>query len=114
MNNSITSINETQDFSLPGPARLRKTYRHRLNLSQLGKELGVSRDRLYKRIRAGNFNLPIYYNECKMPFALIEDLIQYLYPSSPVSPALSPDTPEAKPRRGPGRPRKSAQIGGAR
>ena len=110
------------DFDLPGPALLRKTFhpRQRLTITELSQVIGLSRDRIYKRIRAGKFDLCVKRNECGTPFAALEDVIKYLFPdhvpSSPsVSPALSPDQPEIKPRRGPGRPRKSSSApGGAR
>ena len=107
------------DFDLPGPALLRKTFhpRQRLSITELSQVVGLSRDRIYKRIRAGKFNLPIQRNECGIPFVLLEDVIQYLYPNHTpsLSPACHPDQPENKPRRGPGRPRKIETLaGGAR
>lgn len=112
-----------QDFSeISGPGLLRKAFypRQRLTITELSQVIGLSRDRIYKRIRAGKFNLRVQKNECGIPFASLEDVIKYLYPdhvpSSPsLSPAMSPDKPESKPRRGPGRPRKSSVLtGGAK
>ena len=105
------------DFDLPGPALLRKTFhpRQRLTITELSQVIGLSRDRIYKRIRAGKLDLRVQRNECGTPFVLLEDVIQYLYPSSSLSPSCHPDQPENKPRRGPGRPRKSSVLpGGAK
>ena len=119
MNNANLS---SGDFELAGPALLRKTFypRQRLTITELSQVIGLSRDRIYKRIRAGKFDLRVRRNECGTPFVLLDDLIAYLYPdhvpSSPsLSPAMSPDKPESQPRRGPGRPRKSSVLtGGAK
>ena len=107
------------DFELSGPALLRKTFhpRQRLTITELSKVIGLSRDRIYKRIRAGKFDLRIQRNECGTPFVTVDDLINYIYPnyvppSHPLSPSRHPDQPESKPRRGPGRPRKSSSIPG--
>lgn len=110
------------DFELSGPALLRKTFhpRQRLTITELSQVIGLSRDRIYKRIRTGKFNLRVQKNECGTPFVTVDDLINYLYPnyvppSPSVSPSCHPDKPESKPRRGPGRPRKSSVLtGGAK
>lgn len=119
MNNATLS---SGDFELSGPALLRKTFhpRQRLTVTELSKVIGLSRDRIYKRIRAGKFDLRVQRNECGTPFVALDDLIKYLFPDHvPSSPSLSsachPDQPENKPRRGPGRPRKSSLLpGGAK
>jgi hypothetical protein len=105
------------DFDLPGPALLRKTFhpRQRLTITELSQVIGLSRDRIYKRIRAGKFDLCVRRNECGTPFVLLEDVIQYLYPSASLSPACHPDPVPAPVKRRPGRPRKSSSApGGAR
>ena len=107
------------DFELSGPALLRKAFypRQRLTITELSAIIGLSRDRLYKRIVAGKLNLKVQKNECGLPFVLLEDVIQYLYPNHvpSLSPALSPDPGPAPVKRRPGRPRKSSSApGGAR
>ena len=99
------------DFELSGPALLRKYYfpRQRLHLSELPPVLGICRDRIYKRLKSGTLGLIVRTDEAGRPFVNIEDLIVYLYPPT----ACHPEAPEAKPRRGPGRPRKSTNLGGA-
>lgn len=119
MNNTNLS---SGDFELSGPALLRKTFhpRQRLTVTELSQVIGLSRDRIYKRIRAGKFNLPIQRNECGTPFVTLDDLINYLYPnyvppSPSLSPACHPDPVPAPVKRGPGRPRKSSVLpGGAK
>ena len=107
------------DFELSGPALLRKTFypRQRLTITELSAIVGLSRDRLYKRIVAGKLNLIVQKNECGLPFVLLEDVIQYLYPNHTpsLSPACHPDPVPAPVKRRPGRPRKSSVLpGGAR
>ena len=106
------------DFELSGPALLRKTFhpRQRLSITELSQVVGLSRDRIYKRIRAGKFNLPIQRNECGIPFAALEDVIKYLFPDHvPSSPSVPPDPVPAPVKRRPGRPRKSSVLpGGAK
>ena len=110
------------DFELSGPALLRKTFhpRQRLTITELSKVIGLSRDRIYKRIRAGKFDLRVQRNECGTPFVALDDLINYLFPdhvpSSPsLSPACHPDPVPAPVKRRPGRPRKSSVLpGGAK
>lgn len=99
-------------YDLSGPAALRKHFFPlvRINITQVSKIIGLSRDRIYKRIRAGRLDLRIQYDEARRPFVTIDDLISYLYPADPVSPSCHPDQGQ---KRGPGRPRKSTE-GGAR
>lgn len=110
----INSCLTPGDFELSGPALLRKSFypRQRLTITELSAVLGMSRDRLYKRVRAGQLNLRIQKNECGMPFVSLEDVIAYLYPSASLSPSMSPEPAEKPVRRGPGRPHKSSSITG--
>lgn len=98
-----------EDFKLSGPALLRKTFypRHRLTITDLSKILGMSRDRIYKRMHADKLDLKVRQDEAGRPFVTLEDLIEYLYPTdSTLSPSCHPET-----KRGPGRPRKSTEGG---
>lgn len=99
-----------EDFELSGPALLRKTFypRHRLTITDLSKVLGMSRDRIYKRLHADKLDLKIRQDESKRPFIMLEDLIEYLYPANP---GLSPSCHPPEKRKGPGRPRKSTEGG---
>ena len=74
-----TSRLSAGDFELSGPALLRKAFypRQRLTITELSAIIGLSRDRLYKRIVAGKLNLNVQKNECGLPFVLLEDVIQY-------------------------------------
>jgi len=102
-------------YDLSGPAALRKHFFPliRINITTVARIIGLSRDRIYKRIRAGRLDLRIQYDEARRPFVTIDDLIAYLYPSDPSSPPTQPE-----PGRKVGRPRKSiptaAQEGGAK
>lgn len=101
-----------QDFSASGPALIRKFFfpRQRLKLSDLPQVLGLSRDRIYLRIKNGQFDLKIRKDEVGRPFILLEDLIAYLFPEekkdvTPVTP-VSPETqkrPVGRPRKAVGR-----------
>jgi len=101
-------------YDLSGPAALRKHFFPliRLNITQVARVIGRSRDRIYKRIRAGRLDLRIQYDEARRPFVTIDDLIRYLYPP----PSATPPQPE--PVRKVGRPRKTVttdgQEGGAK
>ena len=63
-----------EDFELSGPALLRKAFypRQRLTITELSAIVGLSRDRLYKRVVAGKLNLNVQKNECGLPFVLLE------------------------------------------
>jgi hypothetical protein len=103
------SPNHSPDFyDLPGPAALRKHFFPlvRINITTIARIIGLSRDRIYKRIRANRLDLKIQYDEANRPFVTIDDLIAYLYPSSPTT------QPQPEPIRKVGRPRKS--TGGAK
>ena len=80
-----------RDFEFSGPALLRKAFfpRQWLTITDISKILGVSRDRVYKRIQAGRLNLRVYRDEANRPLVLLEDLISYLYP---------PNTPPSVPK----------------
>lgn len=87
------------DFELSGPALLRKAFfpRQCLTITDLSKILGVSRDRIYKRIQAGRLNLRVYRDEANRPLVLLEDLISYLYSSAESShPDTPPDVPKGR------------------
>ena len=64
-----TSRLSAGDFELSGPALLRKAFypRQRLTITELSAIVGLSRDRLYKRIVAGKLNLNVQRNECGSP-----------------------------------------------
>ena len=102
-----------QDFSLAGPALIRKFFfpRQRLRLSDLPPVLGLSRDRLNRRIKAGNFGLEIKKDEAGRPFVRVEDLVRYLFPEErdEIREEI-PDPKEKLSMRGRGRPRKAVSI----
>ena len=111
-----TSHLSAGDFELTGPALLRKTFhpRQRLTITEVSEILGLSRNQVYRRIRAGTLGLRIQRNECGIPFVRIDDLIRYLFPDLVSSDSSSSDVEETSfsrsvPRR-PGRPRKSASL----
>lgn len=110
---SLKNSTHSPDFyDLSGPSALRKHFFPlvRINITTVAKIIGKSRDRIYKRIRAGRLNLNIQYDEANRPFVTIDDLIAYLYPSSPTT------QPQPEPVRKVGRPRKSTKSteGGAK
>lgn len=98
-------------YDLSGPAALRKHFFPlvRINVTTVAKIIGLSRDRIYKRIRAGRLDLRIQYDEARRPFVTIDDLISYLYPSSSTTQTQA----QPEPIRKVGRPRKST-TGGAK
>jgi len=110
MSKILSPVLSPGDFELSGPALLRKTFfpRHRLTITDLAKVLGLSRDRIYKRMYADKLDLKISYDEAGRPFVVLDDLVEYLYPSSPPSLATA-TTPAHKnniKKPGPSRPRK--------
>lgn len=101
--------NTSSIHDLPGPAALRAYFfpRQRITITELSRILGLSRDRIYKRIHAGRLNLRILRDEADRPIILLEDVISYLFPDLPQNPSFSePSTPVKK---RPGRPRKPAK-----
>lgn len=103
-------------FNLSGPSAIRQFFfpRQRLHITDIAPFIGICRARIYKRIKDGKLNLRIQYDESGLPFIILEDLVEYLYPSSP---SQAPATPPAhKPnnfkKAGPGRPRKSVTNNG--
>lgn len=94
-----------QDFSASGPALIRKFFfpRQRLRISDLPQILGLSRDRLHRRIKSGQLDLRIQKDEAGRPFVRVEDLISYLFPEEESVTPMSPETP----KRPVGRPRKA-------
>jgi len=76
----MSKILSPGDFELSGPALLRKTFfpRHRLTITDLAKVLGLSRDRIYKRLHAGKLDLKISYDEAGRPFVGLDDLVEYV------------------------------------
>ena len=108
-NNSLSS----QDYDLlSGAALLRKSFfpRQRLSITELSHVLGMSRDRVYKRINAGLLGVKITKDECGKQFARLDDVISYLYPASDAS--QNQIECEQLKKRGPGRPRKQVKVTG--
>ena len=105
---SPKQANPASIHDLPGPAALRAYFfpRQRITITELSRILGLSRDRIYKRIHAGRLNLRILRDEANRPVILLEDVISYLFPDLPPNPAFS--EPSVPVRRRPGRPRKPA------
>jgi len=102
-------------FNLSGPASIRQFFfpKQRLHITDIAPFIGICRARIYKRASAGQLNLRIQYDEAGLPFVLLDDLVEYLYPSSP---SLAPTTPPVHKkntfkRPGPGRPRRSTEGG---
>lgn len=99
-------------FNLSGSSAIRQFFfpKQRLRITDVAPVVGISRGRIYKRMKAGQLDLRIQYDESGLPFVTLDDLVEYLYPSSP---SLAPTTPPAhktnnfKRPGGPGRPRKS-------
>lgn len=100
----IKPVPSSDSFDLAAPNLLRKHFfpRQRLRITEVAPIVGLSRDRLYKRIKANRLNLKIQYDEAGLPFVTVEDLISYLYPAHPSQPSPSSD-----PIRKRGRPRKT-------
>jgi hypothetical protein len=91
--------------SLPGPERIRMMFwpAHKVGLSQASKVINLSVSRMSRRRRAGTLSLKISQDEYGKFFVLVDDLVDYLYPS--LGQAASP-VPLPAPKRGRGRPRK--------
>ncbi len=102
-----TPLSETMELS--GPARLRAQFfpRHKIGLSDVSRVLGLSVSRISRRRRIGTLNLRIRQDECGKFFVLIDDLVNYLYPTNEPSLPMSPPV-----KKRPGRPRKFTEGGG--
>jgi hypothetical protein len=93
-------------FNLAGPAAIRQSFfpNQRLKINEIAPFVGLCRPQIYRRAKAGKLDLRIKYDEAGMPYVVLEDLVQYLYPSD-VVPLDSPSPPpQPSPKRG--RPRK--------
>lgn len=102
--------NNTEQFELSGPARIRALFHPRLiiSLADAGKVVGLSYTRMFRRIQEGTLALPTRIGENGRRQVLVDDLASYLYPSYPDS------VPAPLPPKKRGRPRKDAGQGGAK
>ena len=111
-----TAVSSPDFFNLSGSSAIRQFFfpKQRLRITDVAPVVGISRGRIYKRMKAGQLDLRIQYDETGLPFVTLDDLIEYLYPSSPsLAPTIPPaHKPNSSKRPGPGRPRKSVTNNG--
>ena len=122
--------NPPENFNFSGPEALRSYFfpRQTIQLQEAARVIGIGREALYKRQWRGDFALKISRRPGGRQFILLDDLIDYLFPSSqPENLEIQATSPEnytngvAEERKKPGRPRGSknkpsvpTQKGGAK
>lgn len=106
MSTRVIVSDNTEYFNLSGPAAIRQLFfpKQRLRITDVAPVIGICRARIYRRMKAGQLDLRIQKDEAGSPFVLLDDLVEYFYPTSP---ALPPPA-----HNGPGRRRKSVTNNG--
>ncbi len=99
----------TEVLELSGRAKIRALFhpRQRVGLIAVGKVIGLSYSRLFRRVKEGTINLRVKKDELGTFFVTVDDLAAYLFPDE--ADQSIPSQPSVK--KGVGRPRKGTERG---